>query len=96
MVDQYGLESNPVPKEQRWAIKLRKDVGTGLDSRLRLVSIIFIYLSTIPTSLIIYTCINTRGKNLQLLKCISVKKRISLNTICDPIEGCRIPFHQIT
>ena len=49
----HGLESNPVPtsifdpKRARMAIKLKMDVGTGLDSRPCLVSIIFADLTSL-------------------------------------------------
>ena len=49
----HGLESNPVPtsifapKRAMMAIKLKMDVGTGLDSRPCLVSIIFADLTSL-------------------------------------------------
>ena len=49
----HSLESNPVPtsifdpKRAMMAIKLKMDVGTGLDSRLCLVSIIFSDLTSL-------------------------------------------------
>ena len=49
----HGLESNPVPisifdpKRARMAIKLKMDVGTGLDSRPCPVSIIFADLTSL-------------------------------------------------
>ena len=59
----HGLESNPVPTSifapqgAMMAIKLKMDVGTGLDSRPCLVSIIFADLTSLhPPSFHIYTC----------------------------------------
>ena len=46
----HGLESNPVPTsifDPKRAIKLKMDVGTGLDSRPCLVSIIFADLTSL-------------------------------------------------